>query len=64
MMKKICLSVIICCMLFATAVTCYAAEAQTAASVMVPVTGDVTSIVALSLVGVAAIGGYLLRKAK
>ncbi len=65
MMKKFCLSVIICCLLLATTVTCNAAvENQAVASIMIPVTGEVTSIVALSLVGVAAIGGYLLRKRK
>lgn len=41
-----------------TAVTCHAASSA------IPVTSDVTSIAALTLAGVAAIGGILLRKRK
>ena len=64
MKKKICLSVIIGCLLSVTTVTCNAAVNSQVVASAIPVTGDVTSIVALTLVGIAAIGGYLLRKAK
>lgn len=60
MMKKVLIPTIICCMLQIMAVPCHA----TTFSAEVPLTGDVTSIVALALAGVAALGGLLLRKAK
>ena len=59
-MKKIALFIMICVQLFIMSVPCYATEP----SVTSPATGDVTSVVALALVGVAAIGGFLLKKAK
>lgn len=60
-MKKIfCLSITICILLSVLTTTCYAAEGTIAS----PATGDVASVVALTLAGVAAIGGFLLKRAK
>lgn len=66
MKKRFYLPVVICCLLFSLTVPCNAAVVggEIAASVMVPVTSDVTSVVALTLAGVAGIGGLLLRKKK
>lgn len=59
MKKRFYLPVVVSSLLSSLAVvTCHAA------SVAVPATSDVTSIAALTLAGVAAVGGILLRKRK
>ena len=60
-MKKVsCIIITICVLLSIVTTTCFAAEGATSN----PTTGDVASVVALTLAGLAAIGGFLLKKAK
>ena len=60
MIKKIFISAIICCMLQVMTIPCHGAIGSTT----IPATGDVTSVIALALAGVAALGGLLLKRAK
>ena len=60
-MKKVsCIIITVGVLLFFVTTTCFAAEG-TAKN---PTTGDVASVIALTLAGLAAIGGFLLRKVK
>jgi len=59
-MKKVVYIVLFCMALFAMSIV----EIQASTGTVNPDTGDITSILALTLAGVAAIGGLLLRKAK